>query len=153
MISKMMVRLAQTLHLSCTDTNTETKQQEVRFHMTHITYKFHRVRPKWFLSQWYVRQKLCTYLASRLALPLKGPKLASTWAFSPCGTIRWSKIISKPMVHLAQTMHLSLHLVVPSGESKTISMCMVHLTQTLDLSCSRLALSPNGPSFHLCLIT
>ena len=33
-ISKPMVRLAQTMHLSCTDTNTVTKWKEVRFHMT-----------------------------------------------------------------------------------------------------------------------
>ena len=37
MISEPMVRLAQTMHLSCTDTNTVSKQKEVRFHMTHVT--------------------------------------------------------------------------------------------------------------------
>ena len=37
MISEPMVRLAQTMHLSCTDTNTTSKQKEVRFHMTHVT--------------------------------------------------------------------------------------------------------------------
>jgi hypothetical protein len=57
-ISEPMVRLAQTMHLSCADTNTVSKQEEVRFHMTHM------VRS----SLWYVRRKLCVYLISRLAL-------------------------------------------------------------------------------------
>ena len=34
MISEPMVRLAQTVHLSCTDTNTVSKQTKTRFHMT-----------------------------------------------------------------------------------------------------------------------
>ena len=46
MISELMERLVQTVHLSCTDTNTIFKEKEVRFHMTHITMEFHRVRPK-----------------------------------------------------------------------------------------------------------
>jgi hypothetical protein len=36
-IFEPMVRLAQTVHLSCTDTNTVSKQIETRFHMTHVT--------------------------------------------------------------------------------------------------------------------
>jgi hypothetical protein len=34
MISKPMVRLAQTVQLSCTDTNTVSKRTELRFHKT-----------------------------------------------------------------------------------------------------------------------
>jgi hypothetical protein len=45
-ISKPMERLTQTVLLSCTDTNTISKQTEMRFHMTHVTQEFHRVRPK-----------------------------------------------------------------------------------------------------------
>jgi hypothetical protein len=37
MISEPMVRLAQTVHLCCTDTNTISKQTETRLHMTHVT--------------------------------------------------------------------------------------------------------------------
>jgi DNA-binding transcriptional regulator of glucitol operon len=73
-----MVHLAQTVHLSCTDTNTVSKQTEMRFQMTHITEGFHRVRQKGFLRLWYVRRKLCTYLASRLALSLNDLKQACT---------------------------------------------------------------------------
>jgi hypothetical protein len=60
-----------------------------------------------------------------------------------------SKIISEPMVRLAQTVHLSRiqtdrielpleprHLGVPSGASKTISKPMVCLVQTVHLSCT-----------------
>jgi hypothetical protein len=36
-IYQPMVRLTQTEHLSCTDTNTVSKQIEMRFHMTHVT--------------------------------------------------------------------------------------------------------------------
>ena len=46
MISEPMARLTQTVHLSCTDTNTVSKPKEVRFHMTHVTEEFLRVHPK-----------------------------------------------------------------------------------------------------------
>jgi hypothetical protein len=36
-VSKAMVRLVQTVDLSCTDTNTISKWTETRFYMTHIT--------------------------------------------------------------------------------------------------------------------
>jgi hypothetical protein len=45
-ISEPVVHLAQTVHLSCTNTNTVTKQTETRFQMMHVTEEFHRVRPK-----------------------------------------------------------------------------------------------------------
>jgi hypothetical protein len=37
MISEPMVRQAQTMHLSYTNTNTVSKPKEERFHMSHIT--------------------------------------------------------------------------------------------------------------------
>jgi hypothetical protein len=48
MISEPMVRLAQTMHLSCTYTNTVTQWTEMIFHMTHVTMEFHQVCPKLF---------------------------------------------------------------------------------------------------------
>jgi hypothetical protein len=45
MIFGPMVRLAQTVHLSCTDINTVSKQTETRFQLTHVTEEFHRVHP------------------------------------------------------------------------------------------------------------
>jgi hypothetical protein len=41
-----MVRLAQTMHLSCTDTNIVSKQTETRFDMAYVTKEFRQVRPK-----------------------------------------------------------------------------------------------------------
>jgi hypothetical protein len=46
MISEPMIRLALTVHLSCTDTNTISKWTEIRFNMTHVIGEFNRVRPK-----------------------------------------------------------------------------------------------------------
>ena len=77
-IYEPMVHPAQTMHLSCTDTNPASKRKEVRFHMTHVTYEFHRVHPKRLPSLWHVRRKPCTYLASRLALSPNRAKRAST---------------------------------------------------------------------------
>jgi hypothetical protein len=81
-----------------------------------------------------------------------------------------SKMIFEPMVHSMQTVHLSCikintisnwtelplephHLGVPYGASKMISELMVHLGKLCTDYASRLALSPNGPSFHLSLVT
>jgi len=36
-IYELMVRLAQTMHLSCNDTNTVSKWTKTRFHKTHVT--------------------------------------------------------------------------------------------------------------------
>jgi hypothetical protein len=63
-IFEQMVCSVQTVHLSCTDTNTVSEQTKTRFHMTHVTYKFHRVHQKLFMSLWYVRCKPCTYLCA-----------------------------------------------------------------------------------------
>jgi hypothetical protein len=155
MISEAMVCLVQTVDLSYTETNTISNWTKTRFYMTHVTYEFHRVRPKWFLSLQYVRCKPCSYLKSRLALYPNGPKRASIWASSPTSTIRCAKMISKAMVYLVQTVHLSCtetntvskrdrnelpfeprHLGVPSVASKTISEPVVCMAQTMHLSCT-----------------
>jgi hypothetical protein len=75
--------------------------------MTHITYEFHRVRPKLFMSLWYVLCKPCTYLASRLALSPNRPNRAPPDPHHlgvPSGA---SKMIYEPKVRLTQTEHLS----------------------------------------------
>jgi hypothetical protein len=46
MIFEPMVRLAQTVHLYCIDTNNISKRTEMRFHMTHIIKEFHPLHPK-----------------------------------------------------------------------------------------------------------
>jgi hypothetical protein len=45
MIFEPMVRSAQTVQLSCTDTNIVSKWTEKRLDMSHVTYEFYRVRP------------------------------------------------------------------------------------------------------------
>jgi hypothetical protein len=45
-ISAPMVYLAQTMHLPDTKINTVSKQTEVSYHLSHVNYEFHRVRPK-----------------------------------------------------------------------------------------------------------
>jgi hypothetical protein len=87
MISEPMVRLAQTMQLSCTDTNTVSKWTETRFHMTHVTKEFNRVRPKWFLSLWCDWPKPCTFLAPTLTQCLNRPKWDSIWPKSPSSYI------------------------------------------------------------------
>jgi hypothetical protein len=49
-----MVRLAQTVHLSCVKVRTISKQIESSFHLSHITKEYHCVRPKWFLGLSYI---------------------------------------------------------------------------------------------------
>jgi hypothetical protein len=85
--------------------------------------------------------KPCTYLASRLVVSPNRTKRASP--------LRASKMISEPMVHLVQTVHLSCtdtntvskmdgnkipqdpcHLGVPSGAPEPISDSMVRIAQT-----------------------
>jgi hypothetical protein len=107
MISEPVVRLAQNMQLSRTDANKVTKWTKTRFNMAHVTKEFHRVRPKWFLSIWYVWHKPSNYLASRLAPSPNGLNQASAWASSPRSTIVGVQNDSGPIVRLAQTMQLS----------------------------------------------
>jgi hypothetical protein len=94
--------VAQTMHLSCTDTNTVSKWTERRFHMT--------------------------YLASRLALSPNGTKWASTWARNigvPSGA---SKTIFEPTVRLAQSVHLACSNTNAVSECTKTRFHMSHVT-------------------------
>jgi hypothetical protein len=107
MIYERMVHSAQSVHLSCVKISTISKWTKSIFHLSLVTMEYHWMCPKWFLSLWCVRCKLCTYLLSRLTLFPNGLNQASTWASHlgvPSGA---SKMISEPTVHLAQTVHLS----------------------------------------------
>jgi hypothetical protein len=78
--------------------------------MTHVILELHRVRQNRFPSQWYVWLKPCTYLASRLALPLQMDR--------------------------NELPHEPRHLRVPSGVSKRISDLVERVAQTVHLSCT-----------------
>jgi hypothetical protein len=49
-IYEPMVRLAQIMDLTCTNTNIVSKRTETRVHMANVTKELHQVRPKQFLS-------------------------------------------------------------------------------------------------------
>jgi hypothetical protein len=117
MIFEPKVRLVQSVHLSCTNSNTVSKWTELRFHMTHVTKVFHWVRPKQFSSLWCVRRKLCTYLAPTLMLSPNVPKLV---------------------------LHGSSHLWVLLGASNMILSLWYVQRKPCNYLMSRLALSANG---------
>jgi hypothetical protein len=144
--------------------------------MDHISKwtEFHRLRPNWFPSLWYVRRKPCTYLQSRLVLSRNKPKQAFIWASSPRGSIRCVQndflgygmfgancgSILHRVEHYLQTdrneiLHDPHHLGVPSYASKMISESTVRLAQTMHLSWIKIStiLKRSEMSFHLTLIT
>jgi hypothetical protein len=81
-ISKAMVYLAQTVHLSCTETSTVSKWTEMSFHLSLVTQVYLPAQLKQFMSLWYVWRKMCTSHAPKLTLSRKGPKGDSTWPTS-----------------------------------------------------------------------
>jgi hypothetical protein len=113
-----MVRLAQTMHLSCTDTSTISKQKEVRFHMTHVALEFRWMRPKWFLSLWYVRHKLCTYLMSRLAMSLNRPSFHLSLVTKEYHWVRPKWFLIRWYVWRKLCTYLSLTLTVSRNKKK-----------------------------------
>jgi hypothetical protein len=169
-----MVRLAQTVHLYCTKISTISKQTKMSFHLTLVTWEYHRVCPKWFMSLWYVWQKPCPYLAPTLIVSPNRPKRDSTWPTSPRSSIGcvqndfWAYgrfgTNHAPILHgnwhcLQMDRHEITydphHLEVPSGASKMISEPMVCLAQTVHLPCDKIATISKWTetSFHLSLIT
>jgi hypothetical protein len=109
-----MVRSTQSVHLSCVKIITSPNGLNRASTWATSPRSTIRVCPKWFLSLWYVWCKLCTYLASRLALSLNGMKQASTWVSSPSSTIgciqKWFMSLwhvwHKPYTYLASTLTL-----------------------------------------------
>jgi hypothetical protein len=86
--SEAMVRSSQTVHLSCIKISYIFERTRSSFHLSLVTKEYHQVRPKWFLSLWYIPYKPRTYLASRFAISPNELNQASTWASSPRSTIR-----------------------------------------------------------------
>jgi hypothetical protein len=151
----------QTKHLSCTDTNIVSKWTKTRFHTTHITYEFQRVHPKLFMILLYVQSKLCTYLASRLALSPNGLNRAPPDPRHLGVPLGASKMIYEPMfdANRAPILHWCLHylkrdrnesphdphhLWVPSDAFNTIFEPAIRSTRTMLQSCIKVALSTNG---------
>jgi hypothetical protein len=123
------------------------------------------VCPTLFMSLWYVQWKLCTYLASRLALSPNRPNKAPPdprHLGVPSGA---SKTIYEPMVRLTQIEHLSCPDANTVSKQIETRFHMTHINLEfhrvppilfLSLRCvrrkpctnlaPRVALSPNGPN-------
>jgi hypothetical protein len=106
-ICEPVVCLVQTVHLSCIKICTISKWTESNFQLSLVTLEYHRVRPKGFLRLCFVWRELCTYLAQTLTLSSNGPNEIPHDRCHLGVASRVSKMISKPMVCSAQTMHLS----------------------------------------------
>jgi hypothetical protein len=124
-ISMPMVCLVQTVLQPCTNTNTTSKWTKMRFHTTHVTYEFHRVRLKLFMTYGTLNANRARIFCRIVS---KWTEQISTRPSSPRTTLGASKTICEPMVRLTQTEHLSCI------KSSTISKWTV-------------------PSFHLSLVT
>jgi hypothetical protein len=143
-ISELMLHMVQTMHLSCTKTNTISKWTETRFYMIHVTKEFHRVRPKWFPSLRYVRCNRCIQ--------------NDFWGYGTfganCGSIlHWD--LHYHQIDWNKILHDPRHLGVTSGASNTISELTVHLPQTVQLSCTKISTISKRTemSYHLSLVT
>ena len=87
------------------------------------------MRPKRCPSLWYVRCKPHTYLASRLALSLQMDRNELSLEPRHFGVrMGASKMISKPMVHLAQTVHLSYTDTNTISMENEVRFHMTHIT-------------------------
>jgi hypothetical protein len=167
-----MVRSALTEHLFCDKISTVSKWTKLSFHLSLVAKEYYWVHPKWFLSLWYARRKPCTHLASNwhylqmdwIELPYEPRHLGVTLGVS--------KMITEPMLRLAQTVHLFFstqtlspnrpkrdshdprHLGFPYGASEMISEPMVHSTQIVHPSCVKISTISKRTKlrFHLSLI-
>jgi hypothetical protein len=150
-----MVCLAQTVHLSWVKISSISKRSETSFHSSLVTEEYHRVHLEWFLTLWYAWRKPCNYLAPTQTPSQNRPKQDSTWPTSPGVPLGASKMICKPMLRSAQTVHLScvkistfskrtetsFHLSLITLEyhqlaTITIYDPMVRLVQSVHLSCT-----------------
>jgi hypothetical protein len=106
MISEPIVWSAQTMHPYCTDTNTVSKQTETRFHMTYtprssiecVQHDFWAVGTFDTNRAPFLRQDYHYLQMDSMKLPLQPRHLGVSSGAS--------KMISEPIVHSAQTVHL-----------------------------------------------
>jgi hypothetical protein len=101
------ITFSATVHLPCIKISTISKQTETSFHLSLVTFEYHWVCPKWFMSLWYVWRKPCTYLALTLTPSPNGPKQISPWPTSPRGSIGCVQNDFRAYVCSARTVHLS----------------------------------------------
>jgi hypothetical protein len=109
MISEAMVHLVQTVHLSCTETNTVSKCTEMSIHLSLVTQEY-----------------LTVHLNNFWAYGMYGANHAPIMH-------RNQHYLQKDQKEI---LYDPRHLGVPSGVSKIISEAMLRLVQTVDLSCT-----------------
>jgi hypothetical protein len=127
-ISELMVHLAQTVHLSCTDTNTVSKRTETRLHRTTSPWSsIGCVQNDFWAYGTFIANYAPILHQDKQYLQMDQNKLP----VEPC------------------------HQGVPSGASKMISDPMVCSAQTLHLSCGKISTisKQTKTSFHLTLVT
>ena len=104
-ISEPMAHSVQTVHLSYVKISSVSKWTEMSFHLSLVTSENHWVRPKGFLSLWYVRSQPDTYLKPIITVSKRTKtRFHRRLLGVPSGA---SKTIYEPVVCSAQTMHLS----------------------------------------------
>jgi hypothetical protein len=127
-IYKPMVCSSQIIHLSYIEMNTIAKCTKTSFDLTHVTYEFHQVCPKRFQCPWYIRHKLCTYLAPILTLSPNELKLASIWPTSPRSPSGAPKTIFECIARPTQIDHLSCVEIKTISKHTKMSFCLTHVT-------------------------
>jgi hypothetical protein len=151
-ITRPIVHLAQTVHRSRVEINTISKQTKTSFHLIHVTYI--GLCLKRFLCPWNVLRKSHLSFIEINSLQMEQNELpldpSHIWVPSSA-----SKMISVPMVRLAQTMHLPcVDITTISKQTHIIHQvrprrfpCMWHIRRK---PCTYLVLtlplSPNRPT-------
>jgi hypothetical protein len=122
-----MVCLAQTVHLSCTDTNTVSKRTKTRFHMTH---------------------------SPRSSIGCVQDDFQAYGMFGTNGTPILCQDEHYLQMDSNELPLEPRHLEVPSGVSKTIFEPMVLSAQSVHLSCVKISTisKRNETSFHMSLV-
>jgi hypothetical protein len=157
-----MVCSVQTVLQPCTKTNIVPKWTKTRFHTTRLTYEFHRVRLKLFMTYGTFGANRAPILCSTIS---KRNKQSSTRPRRLRSTSGASKTIYEPMVHLMQTKQLSCNDANTVSKQTKTRFYMTHVTLEFHrvplilFSClryvrrkpctnlaSRVALSPNVPN-------
>jgi hypothetical protein len=139
MIFEPMVRLAQTVHLSCVKINTISKWTKLRFHLSLLTSEYHWVRPKQFYEPMVplVQTIHLSCTDTNTVSERTETRFHMTHITYEFHRLRPKRFLSlwyvwhKPYIYLAPTLILSTngpkrgqhdprHLGVPSGASKKI---------------------------------
>jgi hypothetical protein len=153
MISKPMVRLAQMVDLSCTDSDTISKRTKTRFHMTHA--------PSSSIGCMQNDSEPIVHSAQTVHLFCVNistiSKRIEMSLLLTLITLKYHRLCPKHFLRMDhnEIPHDPHHHGVPSGASKIVSEPMVSSAQTVLLSCVKISTISKWTktNFHLSLIT